>query len=303
MEGTPKDKLIVKLQYRDYEAGEFTAIHPCDAAETIRLIANYPWEEQRDHISIGLTNPSITIEGPDNDFLKLSPYYNGKFVLHYFDKDHHLFTRSFDTISTVDPVIQSFFGVHPFDPAGFKKETTWLQSNSIHFKTQEFHYALTPARLIGPVLAALFLLVVATVWTLGFLALTHFSIAFLILPAAMIILLVRIAALAANHYRSAKDKLLILSKGKDEFSFGNPFSLNTYNKKDIRQITTYGRRQRGGYPALTRVEIFFENGRTIDISCLIIHQETLVAKFPHTPHSIVGKSFPFINPDAAALFG
>ncbi|HEY4206961.1 MAG TPA: hypothetical protein VGM31_09115, partial [Puia sp.] len=31
----------------------------------------------RDHIAIGPTNPSITIQGASGDYLKLTPYYNG----------------------------------------------------------------------------------------------------------------------------------------------------------------------------------------------------------------------------------
>lgn len=95
----PLPTRTVKLQYKDYEEGEYISAMPRTAEATVQLINSYNWDEQRDHLAIGLTNPSVTIEGLDNDYLKLSPWYNGKFVLHYFDREHHLYTRSFDRLS------------------------------------------------------------------------------------------------------------------------------------------------------------------------------------------------------------
>jgi hypothetical protein len=111
----------------------------------------------------------------------------------------------------------------------------------------------------------------------------------------LLFILTRVAALAINHYRAAKGKLLFLSRGKDEFSFGNIEMPAPYNKKDIEKIITYGRRGRSGYAPLTRVEILFANGRSIDLSCLMIRQETLVAKFPDVPQSIISKTWCFIS--------
>ena len=74
--------LLTKTQLKDYEAGEFSDIKQRTYPETRDLIEQFPWTQQRDHISISLTNPSITIEGPSGDYLKLAPYFNGKFVLY-----------------------------------------------------------------------------------------------------------------------------------------------------------------------------------------------------------------------------
>jgi hypothetical protein len=301
MEGIPQNQLIltVKLQFKEYEEGEFSQIAARSAEETIRLITDYPWEEQRDHLTIGLTNPSVTIEGNNGDFLKLSPWYNGKFVLHYFDKHRHLYTRSFDRLPDTWPFIRPFFSTAPFEPDGFKKEITWLQSNSDHFQTREFYYSLKPSAFTNLALFAawaLFLIV-------NFALLIRFS-RFAALPLiAFLILLTRIAALAANHYRAAKGRLLALSRGKDEFRFGPAEQLTTFYKKDIREINTYGRRARGGYPRLTKVELLFTDGRSLDISCLLIRQEILVAKFPHCTKTVTARSFPFITPASATPSG
>jgi len=301
MEGIAQSRLtrIVKLQNKDYETGEYISAIPRTAGETLQLITTYPWADQRDHLAIGLTNPSITIEGPDHDYLKLSPWYNGKFVLHYFDKDHHLYTHSLDQLADADPFILAFFSDTPFDVSSFKKEITWLQNNYVQFHTQGFHYTIRPIRLVGTAFLALNLIFLAST----FLILTHFTI-WLFLPAlAILLLLGTIGALAFNHYRAAKNKVLILSRGKQEFSYGPPSAPVTFNKNDIQEIITYGRRSKGSYLPLTRVEIVFKDGRSIEISCLMIRQFDLIAKFPHCRTSEIGTTFPFINHDAAALFG
>jgi hypothetical protein len=301
MEGNAQSRLtrMVKLQYKEYEAGEYTGAQPRTAEDTLQLIAAYPWAEQRDHLAIGLTNPSVTIQGPDNDYLKLSPWYNGKFVLHYFDKEHHLYTHSLDQPNDADPFILAFFSDNPFDCSSFKKEITWLQDNNSQFRTQSFHYSLRTMTVVGQSLLGLYLLILSS----GFLILTHISIWFILPPLAIYLLLAWFGALLRNHYRAAKDKVLILSKGKQEFSFGPPEALVTCDKTDIREIITYGRRSKGSFVPLTTVEINFTDGRALDISCLIIPQEKLIAKFPHCPKSEVPTTFPFINPASATLFG
>lgn len=298
MEGSAQGRLTVKIQYKEYEQGEFSDTRPLTIDETIQLIAAYPWDEQRDHLAIGLTNPSVTIEGPDNDYLKLSPFYNNKFALHYFDKEHHLYTQSFDQPSSAYPAIRSFFETHPFGPAGFRKETTWLQSNKGHFSTGSFRYVLNPAKFGMPSFIALYLLLAATLGAFGF---GRLWIGLgLIWLAGFLAIISGITALAINHYRAAKGNILIISRGKDEFSFGPIGSPETFSKKDIKEIRTYGMRGRGGsYPSLTDVAIVFTNDRLIEISCLMIRQMDLIAKFPHCPHTETHTLFPFIARDAA----
>ena len=64
-------RLISKVQYKNFEAGEFVEVCERTFNETTELIEKFPWTDQRDKIVIDLTNPSITIEGKNNDFLKL----------------------------------------------------------------------------------------------------------------------------------------------------------------------------------------------------------------------------------------
>ena len=66
--------LVSKMQYKNFEAGEFIEEKERSFDETIELIGNFPWEAQREKIVIELTNPSVTMEGKNNDYLKLCKY-------------------------------------------------------------------------------------------------------------------------------------------------------------------------------------------------------------------------------------
>jgi hypothetical protein len=54
-------EFISKLQYKTYEKGEFSDEKARSLEETIQLIKNFPWEEQRGG-DVQLTGPSVTIQ-------------------------------------------------------------------------------------------------------------------------------------------------------------------------------------------------------------------------------------------------
>ncbi|MDR3714667.1 MAG: hypothetical protein P4L51_17775 [Puia sp.] len=286
--------LITKTQYRNYEPGEFTDRKERTFEETIQLIDGFPWEKQRKYISVSLTNPSVTIEGKNNDFLKLCPYYEGKFVLYYLNDRKKLYTLSLSKYSDSYPYIQSFFENERFDPKGFKLETTWFQKKKIHFEDKDFEYRpdITDLLLNPPVIA-----VVSVPLTVSLLAIgmkTGLPVPFVIGGLVPLGLLIVSFSLFVNHYKASKDKVLILSKGKDEFFYGEEDSPAKFNKKDILDVTTYGMRQRGGYSCLTRVEINFKDGHSIDLSCLMLFHEKLMPKFTGVATHKRMRPFPFI---------
>ena len=140
--------LLSKLQYKNYEPGEFTEQQERTYEETIQQVEGFPWEEQRDHWVVSLTNPSITIEGKNGDFLKLALYYNEKFVLYYLDPHHHLYTRSSLHYQDLYPIIRAFFKDDLFAPSELKREHTPLQNNIVHFEDKNFTYRLEPAGIL-----------------------------------------------------------------------------------------------------------------------------------------------------------
>jgi len=271
--------LISKIQYKNYEPGEFTEEKERTYEDTIHLIESFPWNEQRDHLAIALTNPSVTMQGP-NYYLKLAPYYHGKFVLYYFNARKQLYIQSFQHYQDTYPVIKSFFEDSP-ELSGFRLEASWFQPNIHHFKTRAFRYSLNPPLAISGALLMTILLLAYLTPFVGLLFLP--SILHRLLDAVFLglmgIVLFLLEALFINHYRAASKKVLIISRGKDLFYYGWEQQPEAFDKKEIRDVIAYGGRNSKGFSRLTRVEINFLDGRSIDISCLIISQVDLLAKF------------------------
>jgi len=289
--------LIVKLQYRDFEPGEFTDFKDRSCEETIHLIDAFPWEEQREHLRVGLTTPSVTIEGPGGEFLKLALYYSGKFILYYIDSQCREFSRALTTYADAATSIQTFYQNSSSPPPDFIRQHTPLQNVIVHFRNGSFTYRLNPARMAGVMVIICLVSLFPVLMSIIIFGRGQFSMWPFLIPAlAFLIFAIAQSMLLISHYRSAKGQVLILSHGLQEFSYGSAADPDQFSKEDIQQVVTHGMQGRGGYPAVTRVEIIFKNGRSIDISCLILSQETLVSKFSASPQSRDKILFPFMPP-------
>ncbi len=285
MDGQPQQKqLISKLQYNTFEPGEFTDRQERTYDQTIAIIELFPWETQRDHLVVSLTNPSVTIEGPGGNFLKLALYYNGKYVLYYLDEKKHFFTKSVERCEDAYPLMLSFFEESiDFDPQGMKKELNALVSRLPHFADGNFYYRVNLLRALWFGFAFLFLFLFFLIMSLIelFGDKENKSLIILFLSPAIAVSGYYVLRLW-NHYRYSRDLILHMTKGNDLFSFGLSTRPLTYHKKDILYLTTYGRRGRNGSfsGSLTREEIRFSDGRSIDISSLSIDHYLLLDKLP-----------------------
>jgi hypothetical protein len=280
-------KLISKLQYKNFEPGEFAEAQERSYEETIDLIEKFPWNSQREKIVIDLTNPSVTIEGKNNDFLKFALFFNQKFVLHYFDDTQTLFTKSFDDKRDGYQYIKNYFEQPAFDTADFKKENTWMQHNLKHFVTQDFRYTVTPKSARDFLLSTsginffisvvfLFLIFSTQIQIIGIFILLLLM--FLIGGGLNLILFF-------NYYNYAKDKILIMSRGNDNFYFGSINNLVQYDKKDISQYTVFRMGGRSLFNGFAVVEIMFKNGTVVRIPNLLIDYLAMEQKLFEYPGS------------------
>ena len=287
--------MIVKLQYKNFEPGEFTEIRDRSFSETIGVIGAFRWEAQRDQLRVGLTTPSVTVESPTGEFLKLALYYSGKFVLYYIDCRHHEFRLVLTAYGDAAESIRAFFQNSSAPPDGFISQQTLWQKVMVHFRTGDFTYKTTLATAASMIGLLCLFLIVPAVFNASILASGKHTLWPLLIPAlGFLIFGTAQTLLLVNHYRSAKGKVLILSRGLQGFAYGPVADPRRFNKQDIAEIITHGMRGRGGYPVTTRVEIYFKDGQSINISCLIISQETLVSKFPDCPQTRDKILFPFI---------
>lgn len=282
-------RLTSKVQYKNFEAGEFIDIQERNYDDTIKLIENFPWGNQRDKIVIDLTNPSITIEGNNNDFLKFALFFNQKYVIHYFDKTQTLYTKSFINLKDGYNYIRNYFDQSEFDLTDFKKETTLLQHNLKHFATQDFRYILTPKSIrnyllstsgINFCLSIVFLILILSkglnaIHIIGFI--TILLIMFLVGGGLHLIIFF-------NYYNYLKNKILIMSKGNDTFYFGDVDNPLKYDKKDILQFTTIrSHGSRNQFRGFAIIEIQFKNGAILKIPNLLVDYTALEDKLFQYP--------------------
>ena len=115
--------LTSKIQYKNFETGEFVEEKKRTLEETIEIIEQFLWTKERDNFVIDLTNPSITIKRKNDDYLKLAVYFNQKFVLHYLDHKKVLFDKSFIGIRDSYKYIENYFAA-TFDTTDLKKQNT-----------------------------------------------------------------------------------------------------------------------------------------------------------------------------------
>ncbi|MGE7774810.1 hypothetical protein ACQKLP_08805 [Chitinophaga sp. NPDC101104] len=277
-------QLISKVQYKIFETGEFVEIRERGFEETIALINSYPWNTEREKIEISLTNPSITIEGKHNDFLKLSVYYHQKFALHYFDDKQTLYTRSFTHLQDAFPFIQMFFGQVPFVPTGFRKENTLFQSNLKHFVTQDFRYFLTPGSIrkyfwstcsFSSIMSVIFIF-------------TGFKFASFSMPAWFWLwLLAMFIAMGGGvhlvfffrYVKYARGKIFVMSRGNDVFYFGEKDNPVKYNKKDLLNYTIkMVRGSRNPYSVFAVAKLNLKDGTIIQIPNILVGDSEIAHK-------------------------
>ena len=270
--------LITKVQYKNFEPGEFIDVQQRSYEETIKLIEGFPWDSQRENIVNDLTNPSITIEGKNGDYLKLAVFSDQKYVLLYLNKEQRLFSHSFNSLEDGYAYIKRFFDQPAFDTATFQKETTLWQNNLKHFVTQDFKYELTPKLLRRYLLSKRGLNILVPIIFLAILAVWQLKT--LLFPG---IIFISIGAfpigLCFSYYNYVKDKILIMSKGSDIFYFGAIHSLFKYDKKDIVKYTIVKPRgSRNVYSGFVVIKITFRNGTTLSIPNLLIDHLALEDK-------------------------
>lgn len=275
--------LTSKIQLNNFEVGEFNEEKKRNYEETIELIENFPWNKQRENIVINLTNPSITIEGFNNDFLKLAVFFNGKFVLYYLDNGYTLFTKSFIDIKDSYKYLKNYFTKN-FSTSDFKKENTWLQGNLKHFVSQDFKYIVTNEKIrkfiwsTSAINFAYSLFVIIFFLVKGEININNLGILFICLSMFIIGGGLNLILLF-NYYAYSKDKVLIMSKGNDEFYFGNIIHPAKFNKKDILQFTLKRHRNyKSPISSFAIVSIELKDGTNIKIPNLLVNYYSMEQK-------------------------
>ncbi|GAB2696794.1 hypothetical protein GCM10027037_20940 [Mucilaginibacter koreensis] len=266
---------ISKLQYKNYEPGEFTDEQPRTLEETLAIIKNYPWETERYMVEVEPTCPSVTVMNELGEYLKLGPYFNHKYCLYYLDAGHHLYEMHVATLEEACVVVTSFYETAlPLKP--FEKHTFSIGA-ARHFITRNFEYTfkwiyMLPYLLMGALLTGVFGLQLVSVLFSFYTESTGTVIV------SLVIFIIGLTVILFNYstYQKVKNLRLIISRGKNEFYYGTVGEETTYLKSDVRLVKV----KRGKNAEVDYVE--FKNGRRLHISRYIIPPLVLMEKFPNT---------------------
>ena len=289
-------QLVSKIQYKNYETGEFSSIALRTAEETLLLIDQFPWTEQRYLTNVQLTCPSVTIEQGTNSFLKIGPYFHGKFCLYLYENGRLYqkpITALVDCIETI-----KFYYNNKVISEELEKISLAFNSKK-HFATAHFEYTITGKQTLS------FLLFPEIIMTVPLSGPTLASFLTkpdrprapaLVLAAILFILFIGINLyLFLDYYFYSKNLYLRVSKGQDEFYFGGKKQYKEYSKKDITNIVVYKHRsQRVNWAYYAVFEITFKNGDQIIFPSLLIKERVFDNKFANHGKIIKHKFLPTI---------
>jgi hypothetical protein len=161
-------ELTSKLQYKNYEKGEFTDQQSRNLQDTLTLIKNFPWDTRRG-TDIQETGPGIIIAGENGDSLKVGLYFNGKLCLYYLDADNHMYEYHTDDMDVVNKAVTDFFA-GSLDITDYDKHLFNI-GNKAHFTTKPFEYKISAlseyARVSFLIIATVFYLILAIVFIIN----------------------------------------------------------------------------------------------------------------------------------------
>lgn len=101
-------KLISKVQYKTCEKGEFHDVAPRSFEQTRAILFDFPWDDERHMTSVELTCPSISVEHPEGTYLKVGPYFSGKFVLYYLNPRKKVYFKAVNTLTRLQMPLNNF---------------------------------------------------------------------------------------------------------------------------------------------------------------------------------------------------
>lgn len=273
-------QLITKLQYRNCEPGEFFSIAPRTFEETVRLIKDYPWVIQREHASVQLTCPSVTIENHSGSFLKLAPYYNGKFCLYLLDSTDVLSRSILLKLEDGFSFIHDFF--NDVDISHGFSSMSFAYHPGIHFITNRFEYTITPGRVFRFLAFPEIPLTVFYGYLFIKMIIRDASFVTFFIGLLLFMLLAGFSlCLFFNYYFFSKKLYLRLSAAHDRFLFGRKDDFTEYHKDDIESIILYHNKgSRCPWGLYYVFEIYFTNGDFIQFPSLLISEPALIWKLP-----------------------
>ncbi|RFZ85334.1 hypothetical protein DYU05_06980 [Mucilaginibacter terrenus] len=265
-----------KLQYQICEDGEYYDEIERSLEETLALIHNYPWYEQRT-AEVDITGPSVTIFDQRKNILKVGKHYGDTFHLYYLSYKNELFERYSINIDDVEDTVKEFFNgqvqLHKL-----KKQRTWF-SQRHYFATKGVNYTVNPLKAflhnfwICITAIPLTILIIPDLLKRSLDDILLFGIPLLLIMAIPLYCFLKLLRYSSQH--------LHISRANNEFTFGNSRDVTTtYNKTDITKVIVTKSMNEKEPISIRFIEVVFKDKTSIQFPNLLITDEKLAQKFP-----------------------
>lgn len=290
--------LCSKIQLKNFEVGEFGEIANRTLDETLNLIFSFPWATERALASVELHCPSVTIESLSGSYLKVGPYFNGKFCIYHCSKSGKVTFQVLNELNEMIAIIAEFFN-GKIKIAGFQNYK-YVVNPRKYFKTNPYEYK-PGAKAIFNYFKLDLLIIVAPLCILGTKFFTDWSVITnpLGLFAILIFLLFFCGPslyLLLDYQPYTKNQFLKISRGHHHFIFGDIAGNKEYDKSDIVGICRYyNHGGRNPWSGSQVYRITFKNGEMLLFNSLLIDQWAFIKKFPGLEIKSKHVFFPTVN--------
>lgn len=292
--------IVSKIQYKDFEKGEYAEEKERLYNELITLIENMPWEKGREHFVVDITTTSVTLEDGLGNYLKLGLYYNQKFILYYFNASQ-LYSKSIINIKDAYPTLKCYLDNGTLKLEEFKKEQTWFKKLPTYFKSHDFVYKpqgvlyLFKTGFIGFI--SIFFFIGLSLLNGG-----HqkhpipFEIWFFLIPYIIFLGGGINIWLYIDYTIHTKGLILQMSRGNDHIKYGYKDQMIDYNKLDIDTITIRkNTAQKCPWSDFTITTICFNDGNCITIPSNILNATKIMYKIIGQTSTIDKVGFPLVT--------
>ena len=275
--------LCSKIQFKNFEVGEFGEIRNRTLDETLKLTYDFPWETERALASVKLHCPSVTIKHPSGSFLKIGPYFSGKFCVYHCGKRGEVTYLVLNELNEITSPVTDFFKGE-LNLSGFQKYK-YVINPLQYFKTNPYEYK-PGSKAIFNYLKLDLVTVVAPAFIIFTQFFTNWSM--LANPYATCAILGFITLfcgpgmyLLFDYEPYYQHQYLKISRGHRYFIFGDVDGNKEYDKAEIFEICRYyNHRGRNPWSGSQVYKLVFKDGKILIFSSLLITEWAFVKKFP-----------------------
>jgi hypothetical protein len=270
-------EFISKLQHYISEKGEFTGEKVRNLSQTIELINNFTWEEERPFDDFNITGPSVTIQDENFNYLKIRLYQDNMFNVYYLDNNNHLYECQVANLEATCVEVTNFFKGQ-IDLQQYNKHLFNI-GNRINFLSKSFIYKANLWETVSSCLSVFVLLFFAILMLFELSPTAPFSNKLILI--SIIVLTGGMLAYIFVKYFSYLGKSIQISKGDDIFYFNDGLTTTQYDKNNIEQIIIYTTGSGTRKPLYFHVfEIHFNDGSLLKFSNMLISNANFRQKFP-----------------------